>query len=522
MSETDLQLLARYSHDHAEEAFAELVRRHVDFVYSAALRQVRSSQLAEEVAQSVFIDLARAASRMKPDTILTAWLHQVARCTAIDSVRRETRRQQREQIATALNAMNTTEATWREIEPVLDEAVAALEDTDRAAVLLRYFENKSLRDVGRQLGVNDDAAQKRVSRAVERLREFFTKRGVTVGAGGLAIVISANAVQAAPVGLAVTISAAALAGTATSTSTVIAAATKTIAMTTLQKTIVATTVAVLAGAGIYKTHQAAQLREQIQTLQKQQSPLTEQIRQLQQEHDAATDQLAGLIAENTRWKSDTNQSELLRLRGEVNRLLEVQHQLAQTQKVGVDPNDPAVQHFLSAKAQAQQIATYLEQMPNQKIPELKLLTDIDWLTAAKEAKFDNDADVRQTLSNLRKLAKSRLPLGRALFAFTSANNGQLPADISELKPYFQSALGDSQLDDATLDAVFARYKLLHTGNLDELPQNSWIIAEASPVDKDFDSRAKFGNGTSTIINNGTARSYAEGENTDTPGRPWRP
>src|SRR5207249_3964762 len=94
-------------------------------------------------------------------------------------------------------------------------AMDALDETDRAAVLLRYFENKSLREVGQQLGTSDDAAQKRVSRAVERLREFFAKRGITTGASGLVVVISANAVQAAPVGLAVTISSAALAGVAT-------------------------------------------------------------------------------------------------------------------------------------------------------------------------------------------------------------------------------------------------------------------------------------------------------------------
>src|SRR5207245_8141029 len=127
--------------------------------------------------------------------------------------------------------------------PLLDEAMHALDDTDRAAVLLRYFENKSLREVGAALGASDDAAQKRVSRAVERLREFFAKRGVTVGASGLVVAITANAVQAAPVGLAVTIStAAAIAGT-TIAAAATATATKTIAMTTLQKTLIASTLA---------------------------------------------------------------------------------------------------------------------------------------------------------------------------------------------------------------------------------------------------------------------------------------
>jgi RNA polymerase sigma factor (sigma-70 family) len=221
MSETDLELLAHYTRQHAEDAFAEIVRRHLRLVYSAALRRVRLPQLAEEVAQSAFIDLARNAARLKPDTILTAWLYQVTRRTAIDVVRREASRQLREQIATGMNAMNATAADWTHIEPLLDEAMHALDDKDRTTVLLRYFENKSLREVGATLGTTEDAARKRVNRAVERLREFFAKRGVTVGASGLGVVISANAVQAAPAGLAATLTSASLASGAAGTGTML-------------------------------------------------------------------------------------------------------------------------------------------------------------------------------------------------------------------------------------------------------------------------------------------------------------
>lgn len=310
---SDLELLTRYTRDRSEQAFAELVRRHVNLVHSAALRQVCSPQLAEEIAQSAFTDLARNAHRLAPDTIVTAWLYQVTRRTAIDVVRRETRRQLREQIATEMNAMNTTHEEWTHIEPLLDEAMSALDDTDRAAVLLRYFENKSLREVGATLGTSDDAAQKRVSRAVERLREFFNKRGVTVGASGLVVVISANAVQAAPIGLALTIStAAALAGPTIATTATI---TKAIAMTTFQKTIVTATIAALAGAGIYEARQNSQLREQVKTLQQHQAPLAELNEDLLKEHDDMTNRLAALAEEIAR--SKTNNLELLRLRGEV-------------------------------------------------------------------------------------------------------------------------------------------------------------------------------------------------------------
>src|SRR3954469_10208271 len=135
MKETDLELLARYTGQHAEEAFAEVVRRHVDLVHSAALRQVRSPHLAEEVVQSTFIKLASHAHRLKSGTIVTAWLYQVTRREAIDVVRREARRQLREQIATEMNSINATDADWTHIQPMLDDAMQALDDTDRAAVL---------------------------------------------------------------------------------------------------------------------------------------------------------------------------------------------------------------------------------------------------------------------------------------------------------------------------------------------------------------------------------------------------
>src|SRR5437016_2817859 len=240
-STTDLDLLGEFTRRQSQDAFTALVQRHLNLVYCAALRQVRSPQLAEEVAQSVFTDLARNADSFAANTVLPAWLYQVTRRTAIDAVRREARRQLREQIATEMNAVNATATDWTHIEPILDEAMHALENEDRAAVLLRYFENKSLREVGEALGATENAAQKRVTRAIERLREFFTKRGVSIGASGLVVVISANAVQAAPIGLAATISTAAtIAGTAIAT-TATATATKTIAMTTLQKTLIAAT-----------------------------------------------------------------------------------------------------------------------------------------------------------------------------------------------------------------------------------------------------------------------------------------
>ena len=315
MSQTDHQLLTRYATQRAEDAFAEVVRRHVDLVHSAALRQVRSPELAEEVAQAVFIELARQARHLPPGTVLAAWLYHVTRRRAIDLVRREAGRRLREQTAQQLQVMNATAEDWTHIEPLLDDAMDALEETDRLAVLLRYFQNKPLREVGQAIGGTEDAAQKRVSRAVERLREFFAKRGVTVGTSGLVVVVSANAVQSAPAGLALTISTAvAVAGT-TAAAAALTAATKTVAMTTLQKTLIAATLAVATLIGIYEASRASALRKTINTLRQQQTALSEEANR---DCDEAARQLAGLRAENERLKRGT--AELVRLRGEVSRL----------------------------------------------------------------------------------------------------------------------------------------------------------------------------------------------------------
>ena len=481
MSDTDLDLLKRYTLGHAEEAFTEIVRRHVNLVHSAALRQVRSSQLAEEVAQSVFTDLARNAERLAPDTILTAWLYQVTRRTAIDVVRREARRQLREQIATEMNVMNSATADWTHIEPLLDEAVSALDDTDRAAVLLRFFENKSLREVGQQLGVSDDAAQKRVTRAVERLREFFAKRGVTVDAGGLVVVISANAVQAAPVGLAATISATALlTGTAVSTSTIIAA-TKTIAMTTLQKTVITATIAVLAGTGIYEVRQAAQLREQNQTLQQQQVPLAEQIQQLQRERDDATNRLASMAEDISNNKN--NHLELMKLRGEVTRLQKKDYAASQLE---TDDRQALIKSWLAREDKLKQV---VEAYPDKKIPDLQLLSEEDWLNDAKDAKFDTAKDIQRTLAYLRNAAGNKFAqlASDAVSKYMKANNDQFPTELAQLQPYFTTPISEDILNRWGImpQSAFPNQKV----------GGDWVIAVKDPVDRELDSSIVIGPGS---------------------------
>jgi RNA polymerase sigma factor (sigma-70 family) len=348
---TDQELLRDYIGRRSETAFAELVRRHVDFVYSATLRMVRDTHLAEDVTQGVFVALAQNARQLTDHPVLSGWLHRTAQNLAANTVRSDVRRRAREQEAVAMNELLAPEpeAIWKHIAPQLDAALGELNELDRDALLLRYFERKSAREMAQTLGVSDDAAQKRVSRAVERLREFLSKRGVAIGASGLVIVISANAVQAAPAGLAVTISAAAIfAGTAVSTSTVIAA-TKAIAMTTLQKTLITAALAVFAGTGIYEAHQASQLRDQVQTLQQQQAPLAEQLAKLQAENK----QLSNLVAQAKDQKSlsQAQLNELLKLRGQTGQARTALQELAKLKNNAAQQSGTMPAYFTNAMAQ---------------------------------------------------------------------------------------------------------------------------------------------------------------------------
>jgi len=325
--QTDSQLLCAYAERRSEPAFAELVRRHVDLVYSAARRMVCDAHLAEDVTQGVFVALAKNAAQLKERPVLSGWLHRAAQHIAAQTVRADVRRRAREQEAAAMNQLLSaaSDAPWERIAPHLDAALGELNDAERDAILLRYFEKKSAPEMAGILGISDEAAQKRVSRAVERLREFFAKHGITVGASGLVVLISTNAVQAAPAGLVAAISAAAaLAGTTLATT-----ATKAIAMTTLQKAIVTATVAVLAGAGIYEARQAATARTELQTLKQQKAPLAEQIRQLEQAREDATNQIAALRQDHERLNRNT--TELLRLRSEVGVL---RRQQLETERAG--------------------------------------------------------------------------------------------------------------------------------------------------------------------------------------------
>jgi RNA polymerase sigma factor (sigma-70 family) len=242
------QLLADYAANGSEKAFRELVARYVDLVYSTAVRLVEGdTHRAQDVAQTVFVDLSRMAAKLAPNSMLGGWLHRHTCFVARTVMRGERRRQARERQAMEMSALNNhPDHALAEIAPVLDEAIHELGADDRDAILLRFFERRNLRSVGEALGTSENVAQKRVARAVQELATLLRRRGFTLPAAALAAGLTAEAVTAAPAGLALSIAGSVVGGAGTAGGTGLTAA-KVAVMAKLK--IVIVTALVVAGVG---------------------------------------------------------------------------------------------------------------------------------------------------------------------------------------------------------------------------------------------------------------------------------
>jgi RNA polymerase sigma factor (sigma-70 family) len=477
-AKSDAQLLREYAEHGTDLAFTEIVTRHTNLVYSAAMRQTDSPDLAAEITQNVFIGLARGARTLSPrlaeGAALAGWLCRCARNISLNLRRNEIRQHCHERQAMEhLHPISENAPDWERLRPVLDEAMSELSEPDYDALVMRFFNNRDLRSVGRALGVSDDAAQKRVSRALDKLRENLSRRGISATAAALSIVLPANAVQAAPPGLAVTISsAAAFAGTAVSTP-ILAAAARTIAMTTIQKSLIAVTAAVV-GAGIYEARQNSALRSQVQTLQEQLAPFADQLHGLQQARDDAANRLVALRQENDTLRS--NLAELPKLRGDVTRL---------QRNPPPQSDDPAYGTYKSLLDRVGKLKQRVAERPEVKIPEFRLLTETDYTDAARSA-LNLERDYLEALATLRSAAEFKFIttlLNPALTQYAQANNGQFPTDLVQLKPYFPSPVEDAILDRWEI----APASTVRTDNFGDP-----IITQKAAVDEDFDFRYAVG------------------------------
>jgi RNA polymerase sigma factor (sigma-70 family) len=463
---SDARLLCEYAENGAEAPFDELVERYAGLVYSAALRQVESPAAAAEIAQNVFVGLARNArsvsGRLAPEASLAGWLCRSARNLSLNLRRDEFRRRARErQLMEEILSVPENPPDWERVRGVLDEAMADLDEADYDAVVLRFYQNRDYRAVGAVLGVSDDTAQKRVARALEKLRESLSRRGIRATSAVLSAVLVANAVQSAPAGLAAGISAAVAAGAAVSTSTAIAV-TQIIAMTTLQKTLIAVTIAALAGAGIYETHQANTYRTQYEALRQAQSDRTSQP---ERERDQAGSGLAGTPAGSARPSANSNELELLKLRAEV----------AALRGVAEDPGEKAMR---GAAAKVKTLRQLLAERPDKQIPELKFLTDKKWAEVAWNADLSTEDGIREALSNLRGEAVNRFlneMMKDAMKKYLAANGNVLPDNLTKLEPYF---------DEPVTDEMLGHYELLQSGTPDKSADLVRLTAHADP---DYDS-----------------------------------
>jgi RNA polymerase sigma factor (sigma-70 family) len=395
----DALLLRRYSEEALEEAFSELVRRHFNLVWSAAWRVTRDADLARDVAQTVFVDLARKAGFLPHKVILAGWLYRAANLAAHKFVRKSVRQSERERKCMEIDpASESSSPPDPEIEcllPFLDEALGKLAEADRNALVLRFFAGKNFVQLGAALGVSDDAAQKRLSRALEKLRRYFRSRGLTVSSGTIAASLGVAGAQAAPTGLSALVGSSSLAlVSANAAPGFLAFAGKLQTHLTIMKT----KLAVLALATVAVSAPLAMQQKTVRSLKAENSALQAQIQSL-----------AAIQSENRELlTSQAEREELLRNHNE---LISLQNELDEARASG----KTALSHELSASAEklhlAQKHTAYL-------ISEIK----------ARQVSKD-------TITTLKNI-------GLAARIFSTDNSDQFPTNFDQIKEIIASEFRD--------------------------------------------------------------------------------
>lgn len=479
---SDQQLIEQFVRERSEFAFAELVRRHIDLVYAVARRMVNGdTHLAEDVTQSVFIDLARKAGNLPAGVLLPGWLHRHTCFTASNVIRKERRLKTREQTAMELQALeDSSEPPWAQVAPLVDDGLNQLNTEDRHALVLRFLKQQDLRSVGAALGVSEDTAQKRVSRALDKLRGLLASRGMALSVATLASLLAAQASTAAPAGLANGVITASL--TAAAKSGAAATFLKFMASTKLQTSAaIALMVASVAMPLALRQKAAAALSAQAELMGRQSSRLADLAREQQQLSNslaAATTSTAGLA-------SDAQMNEILRLRGEVSLLTS---QLQALRATGAN------QPFTRAEVLDSMRQVYADRIDRVKelfaanpalaVPELPFMTDRAWFETTEYDRGTNDPDNRITLSGVRSRAQIDFAdtfIWSALRKFGREHSGQFPTEVSQLAPYF----------DVPVDAsVLADWVIVPTSSLSPKMQvdEPMVITQKGPIDVEHDQR----------------------------------
>lgn len=412
MNETQ-QLLARYVADGSEAAFAALVSRYLNLVYSTALRLTDGdTHQAKDVTQIVFVQLARNAHKLSDNSALGGWLHRTTCNTASNLLRAERRRQKREMEAMHMNAQTTASSHGsEEVAPVLDQAINELAEADRTAIVLRFFEQQDFRSVGLALGSNEDAARMRVNRALEKLQGMLKKKGVAFSSTALATMLTASTVNAAPAGLSGSITTIALATTGSAGSTL-----GLLHIMSQTKVIMAGAVLVtgLAGTLVWQHRSVEQLGNENASLRKEAIALQDELDSLKRRSQpkAVTSTL-----------TDQERTELLRLRGEMGTM---RRQLAESgrrqdelrksnqayaRELGISKTEEkekeqAMQIMTNAKRWMLAFRIYAEENNHLLPSSFEQVTDI----LEKEADWN---DFRQTAGHFEIFPMRRLPDGQS-------------------------------------------------------------------------------------------------------------
>jgi RNA polymerase sigma factor (sigma-70 family) len=470
----DKALLREYVENRSEKAFAGLVNLHADLVYSAALRQTNGdAHLAEEITQLVFLALARKARKLSANVVLAGWLINATRLEAANARRRRTRRRQRESLAAEMNSgsdPNPVDSTWSRIAPILDDSLAQLRQTERDAVVLHYLQARTYREVGHALGLSEEAARKRVSRALEELRDSLLRRGVVFPAVTIGVAISNFAVQAAPAGLASGITKAALAATGAGAAGFGNALLETLLMTKAKTLIVATVGVAAVTTPLVLQHQSlGKLRTENTSLREQVATVDE----LRAENERLSAQ--SMQAGSAESLADEQFSELLRLRGEVGRLRQQSNELA------------------SLRSETEQLRTSLNAERSRATPvqpQIERPNSND-VASANSVIFDRTATVDTKLAALRILRSANARpddvVREMVQAYYATENPYSRADIfrqlegvttAELKKPLLEAVGNpNEFPDVREEAAETL-----GGFLPDPEVKSWLetLAEAEP------------------------------------------
>lgn len=451
--QSDSELLLRYAHDRDETAFAELVRAHIDLVYSAALRRVGGdSHAATEITQEVFLAMSRHAERLARHPVLNAWLHTSTRNAASNLRRRAHRRERQTQEILAVQTLHSStnlSGEWQAVRDTLDTALDELNETDRQAIILRFFEGQSYPAMGEMLGLKEETARMRVGRALEKLRARLARRGIASTAAILGGALTSHAVVAAPAGLAAKITT-----TVVSSAVVVAmpAAGLIHLMSTTKLVATLTAVAVIAGVSLLVYPRLA-------------PPATLAVTPPAK----PTAPKPGSTPPAANLGDDSHAANLAALlqRDQTNRAATASRELT------------------DAAEKIAALRDILARLPEQSIPELKLTTNGDWHLAV-DGRLETPEDFRRALGKIRSAAETRFAklVHPAVQAYLQANAKQFPTDPLQLASFI-----GPEIDRAMLQ----RYKVVPATTIANMGMGGdWAITQASLIDSDFDSTTVIG------------------------------